>query len=127
VSRVVQIKESLGTLRGPLFGDEMGFIMKPKVTEMALMDKLQVIKDTQPGLIPANVDIFEDFGISRSFRRGATSTVRIRGVEDKHVDLINHWRVFENARGCRPALTMHDHYSDIEILIPELVKFSLAL
>jgi hypothetical protein len=43
------------------------------------------------------------------------------------VTLINRWRVFENARGRRPTLAMKDHYSDIQILLPELVKFSLAL
>lgn len=127
VSRAASVNEIAGRVRGPLFGDGQGGIIKPKVIELALMDKLQMIKETQPGLIPSDLDVYEDFGISRSFRRGATSTARVRGVEDKHVDLINRWRVFENARGRRPALSMHDHYSDIEILIPELVKFSLAL
>ncbi len=86
------------------------------------MDRLQGIKDSQVGLISSDVDIFKDFGISRSFRWGA-----IRGVEDKHVTLTNHWRVFENAKGRRPMVTMKDRYSDIQILLPELVKFSHSL
>jgi hypothetical protein len=63
------------------------------------MDRLQGLKDSHVRLIPADVD----FGISHSFCQGATSTARIRGVEGKHVTLINHWRVFENAKGRRPT------------------------
>ena len=91
------------------------------------MERLQAIQSVNPGVIPPDVEVFEHFGISRSFRRGATSTARTRGVDDKIVDLINRWRKIENARGRRPALVMHEHYSDIAILIPELVKFSKAL
>ena len=127
IQRLVQTKETLGRVRGPAFSDEQGNILCPRTLEMALMDKLQTVKDASPGLVPLDVDMYEDFGISRSFRRSATSTARTRGVEDKHVDLINRWRSFENARGRRPILSMHDHYSDIAILLPELLKFSLAL
>jgi hypothetical protein len=87
------------------------------------MDRLQGLKDSHVGLIPADVDV----GISHSFRQGATSTARIRGVEDKHVTLINRWRVFKNVKGRQPTLAMKDNYSDIQILLPELVKFSQAL
>jgi len=127
VERLVKIKEKRFCTHGPLFGDDRGSILNSRVIEMGLMDRLQSIKETQPGIIPSDVDVYEDFGISRSFRRGATSTARTRGVDDKYVNLINRWRSFENAKGRRPTLAMKDHYSDIQILLPELLKFSLAL
>ncbi len=114
-------------MHGPLFGDVKGKILKARVIELGLMDRLQNIKDTQPGIIPSDVDVYEDFGVSRSFRRGATSTARVRGVSDKYVNLINRWRTFEDAKGRRPTMSMQDHYSDIQILLPELLKFSRAL
>jgi hypothetical protein len=82
VSRLVETKEAHGQVRGLLFSNRRGGIVSPGFIEAELMDRLQGIKDSQVGLIPSDVDIFEDFGISRSFRRGATSTARIRGVED---------------------------------------------
>ena len=94
---------------------------------MELMELLHGIKESQPGLIPSDLDIYEDFGISRSFRRGATSTARTRGVDNKYVNLINWWRIFEESKGRRPTLSMQDHYSDIQILLLDLMKFSLAL
>jgi hypothetical protein len=127
VKRLVETKVSRGYVRGPLFGDEMGLVVKAKTIEMELMECLQGIKETEPGLIPLDLDVYEDFGISRSFRRGATSTARTRGVDDKYVNLINRWRTFEDAKGQRPTLSMQDHYSDIQIILPELMEFSKAL
>jgi len=127
VKRLVETKVSRGSVRGPLFGDEMGLVVKAKTIEMELMERLQGIKETEPGLIPLDLDVYEDFGISRSFRRGATSTARTRGVDDKYVNLINRWRTFEDVKGQRPTLSMQDHYSDIQIILPELMEFSKAL
>jgi hypothetical protein len=127
IRQLVRVKEDMGRLNGPAFQDAVGGIMSSRVIEGALRERLHFLKATKPGLIPPDVDCLEDFGISRSFRRGATSTARTRGVSDKHVDLINRWRKFEDARGRRPTLAMHDHYSDIDILVPELIMFSQAL
>jgi hypothetical protein len=123
ISRLVEIKTARGYARGPLFGDDAGLVIKAKIIELELMERLHGIKESQPGLIPSDLDIYEDFGISRSFRRGATSTARTRGVDNKYVNLINRWRIFEESKGRRPTLSMQDHYSDIQILLPELMHW----
>jgi hypothetical protein len=127
IRRLVGVKEVMGKLNGPAFQDDVGDILSSQVIEGALREWLHLLKETKPGLVPMDVDVLENFGISRSFRRETTSTARVQGVSDKHADLINRWRKFEDARGRRPTLAMHDHYSDIEIMIPELVRFSQAL
>lgn len=127
ITRLVEVREQAHQLQGPAFQDRSGNIVGTGVIEGFLMEALQTIKNSQPGVIPEEVDCYEDFGVSRSFRRGATSTARVRGVNDKQIDLINRWRKFEGARRRMPALPMQDHYSDIKILIPEMVKFSQAL
>jgi hypothetical protein len=60
----------------PVFGDTLGRILKPKLIEIAIIDKLQ---HTHHGLISLDIDIFEEFGISRSFQRGAMPTACTRG------------------------------------------------
>jgi len=77
--------------------------------------------------VPADVDFGEEFGILCSFHRGATSTARVRKLPEEVINLTNRWWKFKQAKGQRPRLTMQDHYSDIKILIPELVAFSKAL
>jgi hypothetical protein len=127
LERLVAVREKEGRIQGPAFCDKAGRIAKSKDYEVAIMERLQVVQNTVPGVIPSDIEVTEHFGISRSFRRGATSTARTRGVRDKHVQLINRWRKFENARGAHPSMPMQEHYSDIAIMIPEFVKISTAL
>lgn len=127
MERLVNVREGEGRLNGPAFCDCFGRIARSQDYDLAIMERLQVVQANQLGVIPPDVEIFEHFGISRSFRRGSTSTARTRGVDDKVVELINRWQKFESAWGKRPVLAMHEHYSNIAILIPELVNYSKAL
>jgi hypothetical protein len=100
--------EQAGYHQGPAFCDPKGSLLESQVIEGALAEWLQRVKESRPGVIPNDVDCYEHFGISSSFRRGATSTARTRGVDDKHVEMINRWRNFE-------------------VLLPEMLKFLEAL
>lgn len=127
VERLVSVRDQEGKRQGPAFCDAAGGIAESYAYESAILARLVVVQEKSPDIIGPEVDLTEEFGISRSFRRGSTSTARIRGIDDKQVELINRWRRFEQARGRRPTLPMRDHYSDIKILIPELVKYSQGL
>jgi hypothetical protein len=95
--------------------------------EREILERLHGIQQAYPDLIPEDVQVLEDFGLSRSFRRGATSEARARGIDRDDVDLTNRWRTFEGAKGKRPRMAMRDHYSDIRLLIPALIRFSEGL
>jgi hypothetical protein len=127
VERLVQVREGEGRLRGPAFCDTAGCIARAYDYEDAIISRLMTIQERTPDIIGREVNLMEEFGVSRSFRRGSTSTARTRGVDDKQVELVNRWRKFERARGRRPVLAMRDHYSDVRILIPEMIKYSQAL
>jgi len=127
IERLVMIREEEGKRQGPAFCDDAGGIAEAFAYESALVARLVAIQGKSPEVIGPEVDLPEEFGISRSFRRGSTSTARARGIDDKQVELINRWRKFEQARGRRPVLPMREHYSDIRILIPEMVKYSQGL
>lgn len=121
------MREKEGRVQGPAFCDDHGRIARAHSYEGWIMERLLRVQSTIPGAIGPDIDIYEQFGISRSFRRGATSVARTRGVDDRTVELINRWRRFEGGRGAHPSMPMREHYSDIAILIPELTKFSRAL
>jgi hypothetical protein len=91
------------------------------------VERLLIVQAARLDLIPLDVDISEQFGVSSSFRRGSTSVARTRGVDNKLVELINHWHKVKSAWGRQPSLPMHEHYSDIAILVPEMVKYFLVL
>jgi hypothetical protein len=53
-----------GRRQGPAFGDAQGQIMSSRLLEGMLMERLQVVKDKKPGVIPNDVDCYKDFGIT---------------------------------------------------------------
>jgi hypothetical protein len=127
LERLIAVREQEERVQGPAFCDHSGRIARSVDYEGWLIERLVAAQAVVPGAIAPEVDIPEQFGISRSFRRGSTSVARTRGVDDKVVSLINRWRSFEGARGRHPIMPMHEHYSDISIMVPELLKFSRAL
>jgi hypothetical protein len=88
---------------------------------------LQIIKETRIDLIPDTVNVFEDYGISRSFRRGSNTHAKNQGINPKDIDLMNRWRNVENAKGRKARLDMSDHYADILQLVPALLRYSKNL
>ena len=127
IHRLLGVQAEKGLEKGPAFTDDRGNMVAARDYEVEILERLKTIQERYPELIPADVDVFEEYGISRSFRRGGTSTARARGVNGDDVDIINRWRNFENAKGHRPRMKMRDHYSDIRLMIPSLIRFSHAL
>jgi hypothetical protein len=125
--RLIAVREQVGRVHGPAFCNRTGEVASSYVYDSDFVERLLVLQAARPEVIPSEVDLGEQFGISRSFRWGSTSVARTRGVDDKLVQLINRWRTVESARGHQPTLPMKEHYSDIAILVPEMVKYSLAL
>jgi hypothetical protein len=85
------------------------------------------IQQSRPDLIPLEVNVHEEYGISRSFRWGATTEARNKWVDEEDINLMNRWRTFESAKGRRPRMKMQDHYSDIAQMVPSLLRFSKSL
>jgi hypothetical protein len=45
-----------------------------------------------------DVNVSEEYGVSRSFRRGATAEARNRKVAENEIDAVNRWRNVETLR-----------------------------
>lgn len=95
---------------------------------------LGLIKDIQQSgrederhVVEPDCDVFEEFGMSRSFRRGSDSRALAAGVPTATVDLINRWRTTERAKGRTAQLKMNAHYSDIRLLLELYLPYSRAL
>ena len=124
---LIGVRDEAKITNGPAFCDSFGNIAKTKIYEKAILERFCVIQRQPNSPIAKDVNVYEDFGVSRSFRRGSTSEARSREVDDREVDLTNRWRNHENAKGRKPRRAMRDHYSDSEILVPGLLRYSLAL
>jgi len=124
VDRLVEVRRSKGQVRGPAFADPGTGAIGMEWYEREILERFQTVQQQRPDIIPPDVQVLEEYGLSRSFRRGATSEARARGTDKDDVDLTNRWRTFEGAKGKRPRLAMRDHYSNIRLLIPALIRFS---
>jgi hypothetical protein len=124
VNHLIEVRQAAQQLRGPAFADAKSGRVHVDWFERELLERFQSIQSRRPDLIPSDVQVLEEYGLSRSFRRGATSEARARGTGKEDIDLTNRWRTFEGAKGKRPRMAMRDHYSDIPLLIPALILFS---
>jgi hypothetical protein len=111
VDWLVSMKKLHLQLQGPEFSDHQGQRLKPSWVGMEILDRLHSVQSEQPEVIPKEVNVY---GISRSFRRGATTQARNQKVAENDINLINRWRQVEEAQGHRPKLRMQDHYSIIQ-------------
>jgi len=113
--------------KGPAFSNKDGTRLPSSWVEMEILDHLHTVQSNHPELIPKEVNVYEEYGISRSFCRGATTQARNQKVAENDINLINRWRQVEGAQGHQPKLQMQDHYSEIRQMVPSLLRFSLAL
>jgi hypothetical protein len=127
VERLVQVKYSHRQTHGPAFSDRRGRPLNSHWMEMELLERLQEVQNTMDDLIPREVNVHKEYGLARSFRRGATTQARNMGVAENDINAMNRWRTSEQARGCKPKAKMQDHYSDIRQMVPTLLRFSQAL
>lgn len=79
------------------------------------------------GILELDCDVFEEFGMSRSFRRGSDSRALAAGVNEATVDLMNRWRTVERTKGRTASLKMNQHYSDVRLLLELYLPYLAAL
>jgi hypothetical protein len=114
---LVKVRVEEGRTRGPAFCDEEGWIAYSGTYESRFFEILTEIQGVSPDLIPALVDVVEDYGIGCSFHQGSDSEAISRGVDSSDIDAMIRWRIVERARGWRPVFSlMREHYADVWIM-----------
>ena len=116
---------------GPAFCDDEGSLIKSKVLECWVLDSLVKVQDSQENhdgkIIPKEIDVFEKFGVYRSFRRGATCMAADQDVSEFSIRLVNRWRKFDNGRGRIPNMGIMDHYLLNIGVLRKILSFSQNL
>jgi hypothetical protein len=73
VKHLIQTHEHFSRTRGPAFCTPSGIAASIKTYELDILDRLQTIQAQPPDLISVDVNVLEEYGLSRSFRRGSMS------------------------------------------------------
>lgn len=101
--------------------------MKSIDFEPRFFDRLEMVKATHPHLLPSFDNVEDEFAMSRSFRRGATSEAVNQGAKPDVLDANNRWRRVEQAGASNPNLSMREHYTDVRLKLNQRLQFSRFL
>jgi hypothetical protein len=127
IGRLLRIYRDRNVRNGPLFRDERGQHLKAAYFEPKFHDRLEAVKLAKPHLMSSVEDVVEEYGVSRSFRRGATSEVENQGLPPGVVEANNRWRKINQAGASRPSMSMREHYTDVRQTLNLRLQFSRAL
>ena len=127
IGRLITIYQDRGIQNGAMFRTHTGERMHSTYLEPRLLERLETIHIEKPQLMPGVEDVWEEYGIYRSFRRGATSEVVNQGVPPDIINANNRWRKVEQAGASQPALQIREHYTDARMTLKQRLLFSRAL
>ena len=125
--RILDWYELEGETTGPVFRTAKGKKVGTGAYASDILGELENIQRERPDLIPPSVEVTNDYGMQRSFRRGSNSEARSHGCLKEDVDLNNRWSQVERAQGRKPGFDMCAHYSDIRLVLNALLKYSRSI
>jgi hypothetical protein len=120
---LLQIYHEMGINHGPLFRGTNGHRSRAGDFEANFFERLEYIKISKPHLMCNVEEISEEYGVSRSFRRGATSEAVNAGAPPDVIDANNRWRKFNQAGASRPSITMREHYTNVRLTLSHRLRF----
>ena len=94
---------------------------------MDILGRISRIQKEHLDLIRPGLDVNEEYGLSRSFRRGSNSEAQNRGVEDGDIDRNNRWRKVDKVGARKVKFRMRDHYTDVLVSLESFLRYSQAL
>ena len=127
VKRVLDWYHTMGITRGPVFRDKDNEPVRASDYDFDICTRIAEVQANRPGLVQPEVDVFDRYSMRRSLRRGSDSQAIAQGVDAVDIELNNRWRLQEQAKGRKPKMRMIQHYADVRILLPALLRYSRAL
>jgi hypothetical protein len=119
--------EQVPIIGGWVFLDKDNKRARPSYYEWDILSELEKIQEDHPDVIPQNINVYEDYGVSRSFRRGSNTHAVNQNVTTMDIERNNRWRSMENAGSRQARARMIHHYTDVLQLLKALLRYSAPL
>ena len=125
LERFLTVKREMGQMHGKLFKRSL---RRDKMCEFEddFYRMIERIQDTTD-LIPPEVDVRNDYGLSRTTRRSATAHARNMRLPKDLMDAIHRWGREMNATTGVPRLDMQDTYTTLDSICPLMLEFSRGM
>jgi hypothetical protein len=127
VGRLLDEKARVGLTTGFMFLKRDGTPAQAIYFEEALVEKLEWIQQNTYGIIPLTINLWEEFALRRSIRRGATTEALNAGIDGPTIDANNGWRKLEATKGNMPRFSMRQRYNQVFQDLRHQLKFSLGI
>lgn len=105
-SRYINSLEAQGLTSGPLFRNDKGSPMSISELDVHFHSVLLEVQRRFPNAIPDSINVFDEYSVFRSLRRGATSEAQNVGIAPNVIESNNRWRKNCRARGMKPGWMM---------------------
>ena len=128
IRRVIAANYAEGRTTGPALCDPNGRVLTSHAMDELFHEALCEVFDYNPALFLADIrchqDIYEKYGVFRSFRRGSDSRAIDMEVKSIDIDVVNRWTKKEKAGTRRPGHQMRHHYADINLLLQPFLRYT---
>ncbi len=103
VLQLAELKCSQGQTHCLAFSNHSGKLVNSQWLEMEILNYLHIIQGSQPDSISPDVNVHEEYGISRSFIGVLQMKLEINhGLASNYIDAMNWQSNLENAKGKAP-------------------------
>ena len=128
VNRMVEWYEQKGIVRGWVFRNfKTGDAARSSEYEWDIIMELEKIQRDSPEIINEKICVSEEYGVSRSFRRGSDTHAQNQGVSITDIERNNRWRSEEHAGSKKVVLRMVHHYEEVSQMLKSLLRYSEPL
>ena len=118
----------MGQISGPAISDHRGRILSTKTLDDMLHEVLREAYSENPTLFPISVDneekILSNYQSFRTLRRTSTTRAVEKNVSISDINIVNKWATKESVRGKQPKTSMHEHYTQFDLLIEPFLRYT---
>ena len=127
LERVIAFRESKGVIKGYFFTNHKEEMMRAKNLKVDILDRIVIIQQRYPELIRPGVEVYDEYRLSKSFRRGSNSVAQNRGISNGDIDYNNRWRKVVRSGARKLKLCMREHYINVLFSLESFFKILAGL
>ena len=121
VKRVMDWYHRKSIIRGPVFRDKDDEPVRASDYDFDICTRIAEVQATRPGIVQADVDVFDRYSMRRSLRRGSDSQAIAQGIDEIVIELNNRWRLVEKAKGSgTPFQQVQSHFKIMSMPVTKL-------
>jgi len=128
ISNHLQIKEQSGLVDGPAISNHEGIILSVKLVDDMIHALLIDIFHHDSNLFPPSIDTIQKIPTSyqcfRTFRRTSATRATEMGISSNDTNTVNRWQDNQEGKRKKSAKSMHQHYTQIDLLIKPFLRYT---